>query len=305
MPFSMPGQTYTDADASEPSKVEMVPGAGGVVSGLDNWYDLQNLEVNYYPQPLMNQLVPVGFVRSVGNFFTIFAIESFFDEVAHQLGADPLDLRLDFLKGRGRNAGANAHEVNDDGSPGAILRGPQQVTVDGGRRLANVLKIAAGQANYASSLKGPNVAQGIAVAGAENRRNPTFAACVADVEGLDSGALRVKKLTVCADVGVAINPEGIRSQIEGSLLWGLSSATYEQATLQKGRLLESNFDAYKWQRNGSLPELDIHIVENGVHPTGIGENTLSLVAPAICNAIYNLTEKRIRSLPLRNHIQLV
>ena len=117
--------------------------------------------------------------------------------------------------------------------------------------------------------------------------------------------VNVKKLTVCADVGIAINPDGIRSQIEGSLLWGLSSTFHEEATLVGGRLGESNFDTYKWQKNTELPELDIHIVENGVHPSGSGENTLSLVAPAICNAIYNLTGKRFRSLPLKHHLPIV
>ena len=100
-------------------------------------------------------------------------------------------------------------------------------------------------------------------------------------------------------------PDGIRSQIEGSLLWGLSSTFYEEATLVGGRLGESNFDTYKWQKNTELPELDIHIVENGVHPSGSGENTLSLVAPAICNAIYNLTGERFRSLPLKHHLPIV
>ena len=80
---------------------------------------------------------------------------------------------------------------------------------------------------------------------------------------------------------------------------------YEEAVLEQGRLRESNFDGYQWQRNMDLPELDIHIVENGVHPSGIGENTLALVAPAVCNAIQNLTGKRLRSLPLKRHLPLV
>ena len=150
-----------------------------------------------------------------------------------------------------------------------------------------------------------NCAQGVSIAAAEGRWNPTFAACVADVESTPGGDIRVRKLTVAADVGLAVNPDGVRSQIEGSLLWGLSSTFYEETVLENGRLKETNFDAYKWQRNQDLPELDIHIVENGVHPSGSGENTLSLVAPAVCNAIQALTGKRLRSLPLKHHLPIV
>lgn len=295
-----PGMVYDNVDSQE-GIASPVKGGVGVVSGADHWYDVENLDIKYFPYQRMNELVPVGAVRTVGNFFTVFAVESFIDEVAHNIGADPLDLRLSLLKGRGRNAGAPAR----DKESGDILRGSGQVTVGGGQRLANVLKVAAGQANYGSPLLKRNTAQGIAVAAAEGRHNPTFAACVADVERSKGGNIKVNKLTVCADVGVAINPDGLRSQIEGSLLWGISSTFYEEAVLQQGRLRESNFDGYQWQRNMDLPELDIHIVENGVHPSGIGENTLALVAPAVCNAIQNLTGKRLRSLPLKHHLPLV
>jgi len=134
---------------------------------------------------------------------------------------------------------------------------------------------------------------------------PSFSACVAQVSLTSGGNIDVEKLTVCADVGIAINPENVRAQIEGSLLWGLSSAFYEETVVENGRLRDANFDSYQWQRNDRVPELDIHIVENGVHPTGIGENTLSLVPPAICNAIFNINGKRLRSLPLKNHLPFV
>ena len=292
---------YQDVDSKQ--AVEgVLNNARGAVAGLDHWYDIANIQTKYYYHELMAQLIPVGFVRSVSNFFTMFAIESFIDEIANEINVDPLDLRLSLLKSRGRNAGATARDNQDSKEP---LTGRRQVTVGGGQRMANVLKIAAGQANYGSPLLGGNMAQGISVGAAEGRHNPTYSACVANIELTPGGNVYVKKLTVCADVGIAINPDGIRSQIEGSLLWGLSSTFYEEATLVGGRLGESNFDTYKWQKNTELPELDIHIVENGVHPSGSGENTLSLVAPAICNAIYNLTGKRFRSLPLKHHLPIV
>jgi len=292
---------YQDVDSKQ--AVEgVLNNARGAVAGLDHWYDIANIQTKYYYHELMAQLIPVGFVRSVSNFFTMFAIESFIDEIANEINVDPLDLRLSLLKSRGRNAGATARDNQDSKEP---LTGRRQVTVGGGQRMANVLKIAAGQANYGSPLLANNMAQGISVGAAEGRHNPTYSACVANIELTSGGNVNVKKLTVCADVGIAINPDGIRSQIEGSLLWGLSSTFHEEATLVGGRLGESNFDTYKWQKNTELPELDIHIVENGVHPSGSGENTLSLVAPAICNAIYNLTGKRFRSLPLKHHLPIV
>jgi len=292
---------YQDVDSKQ--AVEgVLNNARGAVAGLDHWYDIANIQTKYYYHELMAQLIPVGFVRSVSNFFTMFGIESFIDEIANEINVDPLDLRLSLLKSRGRNAGATARDNQDSKEP---LTGRRQVTVGGGQRMANVLKIAAGQANYGSPLLANNMAQGISVGAAEGRHNPTYSACVANIELTSGGNVNVKKLTVCADVGIAINPDGIRSQIEGSLLWGLSSTFHEEATLVGGRLGESNFDTYKWQKNTELPELDIHIVENGVHPSGSGENTLSLVAPAICNAIYNLTGKRFRSLPLKHHLPIV
>ena len=294
------GQAFSDRDDSEPAESSGEASLASV-AGSDHWYDLKAMQVNFIPHEMMQRVIPTGSVRSVGNFFTIFAIESFVDELASQLEVDPLTLRLSLLRGRGRNAGANLPDGASANTPG----GKGFVSAGGNIRLANVLKIAAGIANYRSPLIGKNVGQGIAIAAAEGRHNPSFSACVADVTVSDSGFVTVDKLTVCADVGLVVNPDGARAQIEGSLLWGLSSTLYEAATLRQGRLAESNFDKYKWQKNADLPELDVHIVSNGLVPSGIGENTMSLVAPAVCNAIAELTGKRLRSLPLAPQLPLV
>ena len=294
-PFPRPAFTFSDKN-DKSGEASQVIGAGGIMSSADHWYDLDNTEVTFFKNDLINKIIPTGAVRTVGNFYTVFAIESFIDEIAHEIMVDPLDLRLSLLKGAGRNAGANYLEDNN------VKRGQSQVTVGGAKRLANVLKIAAGQANYGSVMLGDSTGHGIAVAAAEGRTNPTFSACVAEVSVTRGGNVTVNKLTVCSDVGIAINPKNVRAQIEGSLLWGLSSTLYEETLLEAGRLKDTNFDSYKWQRNDRMPELDIHIVENGVHPSGIGENTLALVAPAICNAIYNVNGKRLRSLPIKNHL---
>ena len=299
--FPRPGQAQIYSDKNDKTAdTQPIMGAGGITSSSDHWYDFENTEVTYFRNDLVNKIIPSGAVRTVGNFYTVFAIESFIDELAHEVNVDPLDLRLSLLKGTGRNEGVPYRDEN-----GNVLRGTSQVTVGGGKRLANVLKIAAGQSNYGSVMFGEKTGHGIAIAAAEGRANPTYSACVAQVAITAGGNVSVEKLTVCSDVGVAISPDNVRAQIEGSLLWGLSSTLYEETLVEAGRLRDTNFDSYKWQRNDRLPELDIHVVENGVHPSGIGENTLSLVAPAICNAIYNVNGKRLRSLPIKNHLPFV
>tara|TARA_B100001093_G_scaffold362126_1_gene346884 strand:+ start:89 stop:445 length:357 start_codon:yes stop_codon:yes gene_type:complete len=104
-------------------------------------------------------------------------------------------------------------------------------------------------------------------------------------------------LTCVIDAGIAINPDGIKAQVEGSLLWGLSAAMMEKMTLENGAIVERNFDTYKWQNITKLPEIEIHIVENGIYPSGVGEPATCVVAPAIGNAIFNATGVRLRSLP--------
>ena len=293
------GQVFSDRDDPE-SSGNSTRASAAAVSGADHWYDVNAMQVRFIAHEMMQRIIPTGSVRSVGNYFTIFAIESFIDELAEQLKLDPLTLRLSLLRGRGRNAGVNVPENTNTNSPGSA----DYVSAGGNIRLANVLKIAAGMSNYRSPLVGKNVGQGLAIAAAEGRHNPSFSACVADVTVSDGGFVKVDKLTVCADVGLVVNPDGARAQIESSLLWGLGSTLYEAATLRQGRLAESNFDKYKWQKNSDLPELDIHIVSNGLVPSGIGENTMSLVAPAVCNAIAALTGKRLNSLPLAPQLPL-
>lgn len=294
------GQAFSDLEDLEPSE-SSGEASSASVAGSDHWYDLNAMRVSFIPHQMMQKVIPTGSVRSVGNYYSIFAIESFIDEIAAKLKIDPLTLRLSLLRGRGRNAGTDLPEDASVNSVG----GAAYVSAGGNIRLANVLKIAAGIANYQSPLVGRDVGQGIAIAAAEGRHNPSFSACVADVTVSGSGFVTVDKLTVCADVGLVVNPDGARAQIEGSLLWGLSNTLYEAASLRQGRLAESNFDKYKWQKNADLPELDVHIVSNGLVPSGIGENTMSLVAPAVCNAIAELTGTRLRSLPLAPQLPLV
>ena len=254
---------------------------GFTVVGADNWYDIENQTVNYFRQASVEDTIPVRNVRSVGNNYTVFATETFIDEVSQEIGVDPMAFRLNYLNGVGINAGSNT-----------------PASYGGGKRLANVLKIASGLANYGLENLGEYEGLGIAITGAENSWAPCFLALVAMVKVYkNSAAIDVQKLICVLDVGIAINPDGIKAQVEGSLLWGLSNALLEKMTLEDGMVSERNFDSYKWQNMTKIPELEIHIVENGIFPSGVGEPATCVVAPAIGNAIFNATGVRLRSLP--------
>ncbi len=276
MPQMLRNPIVDGAPVESENKIE-----SATVVGADNWYDIENQTVNYFRQASVEDTIPVRNVRSVGNNYTVFATETFIDEVSQEIGVDPMAFRLNYLNGVGINAGSNT-----------------PASYGGGKRLANVLKIASGLANYGLESLGEYEGLGIAITGAENRWAPCFLALVAKVKvDKNSAAIDVQKLTCVLDVGIAINPDGIKAQVEGSLLWGLSNALLEKMTLEDGMVSERNFDSYKWQNITKIPELEIHIVENGIFPSGVGEPATCVVAPAIGNAIFNATGVRLRSLP--------
>ena len=255
------------------------------LTGADNWYDIENQSVYHHRQTSIEKTIPCRAVRSVSNNYTVFALESFIDEVAYEIDEDPLALRLLNLRGKGVNKGAKKSD-------------PFPTSFGGGKRLANVLKIASGLANYGRSDLPEGTSLGIAASGAETRYNPSFVACIAQVAvDKSSAAIDVQKLICAIDAGIVINPDGVKAQVEGSLMWGLSAALLEKMTLDNGHVAERNFDTYKWQNMTKIPEIEIHIVENGIHPSGVGEPATCVVAPAIGNAIFNATGVRLRSLP--------
>ena len=109
----------------------------------------------------------------------------------------------------------------------------------------------------------------------------------------------MKKLTVATDVGIAVNPDGIRAQVVGGASWGLSLAMYEKATMKDGAIEQTNFDTYTPLRMADVPEIDVAIIANGdEYPRGVGEPAVTVIAPALANAIYNAVGARVRSLPI-------
>ena len=252
------------------------------VNGADAWYTIPNHTVRNFKNELAQGATPSGQLRSVAPAWTFWAVESMMDEIAHASGQDPVELRLALLDGAGANAG-----------------GDKPVTSGGAKRLANALRTAVGRSGYSAIKLPSDEGMGIACVSSQERSSPTWTACVAHVAvDRGTGRVKVKKLTVAMDVGTAVNPDGVRAQIEGSTLWGASLALLEKATMKDGAIQQSNYDSYSPMRMADAPEIDISIVSNGEAPVGCGEPAVTVVAPAIANAIFNAVGARVRSLPI-------
>ncbi|MHC2018652.1 xanthine dehydrogenase family protein molybdopterin-binding subunit [Methylobacterium sp. CM6247] len=205
--------------------------------------------------------VPVLWWRSVGHTHTAQAMEVFIDELAHAAGADPLAYRLGML----------------GGAP----------------RLSAVLKLAAEKADWSKRSSGKGRGLGISA----HESFGSYVAMVADITA-DGSHVKVNRIVAAVDVGIAVNPDVIRAQVEGSVGFALSSVLRNRITLTDGVVQEKNFDAYEPTRMSEMPVVEVHIVASDVAPTGIGEPGVPVIAPAISNAIFAATGQRLRSLPL-------
>src|SRR5262252_6619013 len=244
------------------------------VNGADFWYTVPNHQVRAILNELAQKATPSGQLRSVAPGWTFWAVESMIDELAHAAGKDPVDYRLAMLDGAGNNKG-------------------------GAKKLANALRTAAGRAGWGSVELPKNTGIGIACVSSQERATATWTACAAQVEvDPKTGEFKVNRLTLAMDLGTVVNPDGVKAQIEGSALWGMSLALFEKAPLENGALQVSNFNNYTPLRMHQMPDLDISIIANNDPPSGCGEPAVTVVAPAIANAIYNAIGARVRSLPI-------
>jgi isoquinoline 1-oxidoreductase beta subunit len=211
---------------------------------------------------LTNEPVPVGFWRSVGHSYNAFFAESFVDECAHAAGKDPYEYR------RGMLAQAPRHR--------------------------KVLETAALRSQWGAQLPDGH-GRGIALAESFH----SIVAQVADVEINDS-TLRVKRVVCVIDCGFAVNPDTVVAQMESGIIFALSAALYGEITVKEGRVQQANFPQYDMVRLANTPEIEVHIISSGTeYLGGVGEPGTPPLAPAVCNAIYAATGKRIRSLPIR------
>jgi len=241
------------------------PTAWTTVTGSRTAYDFPNQSVRVID---VDHGISVGSYRSIAAGYTSFAVEAFVDEIAKLTGTDPLAFRIAMLQGQ--------------------------------PRLANVLKLAASRAGWGAPSP-PDVGRGIACTTypqepAGRLQTSTAAVIQARVDRA-SGDVRIEKITCVVDCGLNINPDGVRAQLEGGLLFGLSSALKERATVSRGAFDQKNFEDYPVLRIDEVPEVDLHVVDSTAPPSGTGEQTTTVVAPALANAIFAAVGARVRSLP--------
>ncbi len=208
--------------------------------------------------------VPVGFWRSVGNSQNAFVVESFVDELAHAAGADPVEWRRGLLAAHPRHLG--------------------------------VLELAAEKAGWGTPAPQER-ARGVAVV-------ESFGSYVAQIAEVSVGGagVQVHRVVCAVDCGQYVNPDTIRAQMEGAIVFGLTAALYGEITLQGGRVVQGNFDGYPLLRLDHMPVVEVHIVQSSEAPGGVGEPGTPPIAPAVANAVFAATGRRIRRLPLQKEL---
>ena len=271
-------------------------GAGEMGQGFtDIPYELDNLRVESCDA---NSHLRIGWLRSVCNIFHAFGVGCFTDELAAAAEADPLLYLLERI-GFPRNVDLNAMGVSY-GNYGSSL---EESPIDTGR-LRRVIFKAALMANWQEEypllpLKdGTRRGLGVAV----HRSFLGYVANVVEVAVSKDGELSIPNVYVAVDCGLAIHPDRVKAQMEGAVVFGTSLARWGEITGKDGRVVQSNFHDYQVARTSDAPaNIEVAIIENEELPTGVGEVGVPPFAPALLNAIFAATGKRIRSLPLKNH----
>jgi len=260
------GQSLVMGSALEKAMVKDGIDKSSVEGAVNLPYAIPNLQVDLHTPRDVS--VPVLWWRSVGSTHTAYAIETFLDQVAVAMGKDPLALRLELL-------------------------------LPGYPRHAAVLKLAAEKAGWGTALKagrnGERRGRGVAV----HESFRSYVAQVAEVSVAKDGSIKVDRVVCAVDCGVAINPDNIRSQVEGSVGFALTAALYGEITLKEGRVEQGNFDGYPLLRMGEMPAVEVHLVASQAAPTGIGEPGVPPLAPAVANAIAAAVGKWPQRLPFR------
>jgi isoquinoline 1-oxidoreductase subunit beta len=268
-------QTSTSIDAMWSPKGKETPENSEFATAAFIPYQTPNFRLEY---TLANSAVPRAWWRSVEHSSSGFVVESFIDELAAAAGADPLEFRLRLI--------GDDRKIPDFTNP---KEGKPLDTA----RLKNVLRLAAEKADWNKPLP-KGISRGIA----GYFSFESYTAAVVEVSVKD-GAVKVQRIVYAVDCGRPINPEGVRAQVESAAIYALSASLHDAITIKGGRVEQSNFHDYQMPRMNESPKTEVHVVMSKKEPTGIGEPGLPVVAPAMCNAIFAATGKRIRRLPIR------
>ena len=228
-------------------------------------YSVPNLLIDH---AMRNPHVPPGFWRGVNLNQNAIYVECFIDEIAHATGKDPLALRRELMA---------AH--------------PKHLAV------LNAAAARAGWGQPAPDINGQKIFRGLA----QTHGFGSYVAACAEVSVDKDGVLKVHRIVAATDCGHAVNPQQIEAQVEGSFVYGLSAMLYGECTVKDGAIEQKNFDAYPVMRIHEMPKVETVIMPSGGFWGGVGEPTIAVAAPAVLNAIFAATGKRIRELPLRHH----